>query len=98
MNQTAAAEARLFAALEGVPNTDIHANLRAALATGRRITALVREAAALRYGAAKLAPQEYFYYRLWDPDIPMAEKCRATAKLTGQRHVGWPVWSGGGWA
>ena len=25
-------------------------------------------------------------------------ECRATAKLTGQRHVGWPVWSGGGWA
>ena len=98
MNQTAAAEAHLFAALEGVPNTDIHGNLRAALAAGRQVTALVREAAALRYGAAKLAPQEFFYYRLWDPDIPMAEKCRATAKLTGQRHVGWPVWSGGGWA
>jgi hypothetical protein len=81
MNQTAAAEARLFAALEGVPNTDIHANLRAALATGRRITALVREAAALRYGAAKLAPQEYFYYRLWDPDIPMAEKRRFVGKV-----------------
>ena len=22
--------------------------------------------------------------------------CRATAKLSGQRHVGWPVWSAGG--
>jgi hypothetical protein len=25
-------------------------------------------------------------------------ECRATAKLSAQRHVGWPVWSGGGWA
>jgi len=23
-------------------------------------------------------------------------RCRATAKLSGQRHVGWPVWSAGG--
>ena len=81
MNQTAAAEAHLFAALEGVPNTDIHGNLRAALAAGRQVTALVREAAALRYGAAKLAPQEFFYYRLWDPDIPMAEKRRFVGKF-----------------
>ena len=25
-----------------------------------------------------------------------AGPCRATAKLAGQRHVGWPVWSAGG--
>ena len=81
MNQTAAAEAHLFAALEGVPNTDIHANLRAALAAGRRVTALVREAAALRYGRMKLAPQEFFYYRLWDPEIPMAEKRRFVGEV-----------------
>ena len=81
MNQTAAAEAHLFAALEGVPNSDIHANLRAALAAGRRVTALVREAAALRYGEAKLAPQEYFYHRLWNPEMPMAEKRRFVGKV-----------------
>jgi hypothetical protein len=81
MNQTAPVEAHLFAALKGVPNTDIHANLRAALAAGRRVTALVREAAALRYGRTKLAPQEYFYYRLWDPTIQMAEKRRFVGKV-----------------
>ena len=27
---------------------------------------------------------------------PVHPKCRATAKLAGQRHVGWPVWLAGG--
>ena len=26
------------------------------------------------------------------PSIKIDDECRATAKLAGQRHVGWPVW------
>jgi len=81
MSRTSAAETNLFANLEGIPRTDINANLRAALTAGRRVTALVGEAAALRYGPTKLAPQEYFYYRLWDPKMPVTEKRRFVGKV-----------------
>jgi hypothetical protein len=61
MSHTSAGETSLFAKLDDIPRTDIDANLRAVLAAGRQLTALVCEAAALRYGPMKLAPQEYFY-------------------------------------
>ena len=64
MRHSSLSETNQFGKLEGIPQTDINANLRTALAAGRRVTAVVREAAVLRYGPMKLAPQEYFYYRL----------------------------------
>jgi hypothetical protein len=70
-----------LASLEGIPRTDINANLRRALAAGRRVTALIREAAALRCGPTKLAPQEYSYYRLWGPNMPVTEKGRFVGKV-----------------
>ena len=80
MSGTAAAE-NLFIQLEGIPPVDINRNLLGALHAGRRVTAIVAEAAALRYGSPKLASQEYFYYRLWDPTLPMAEKRRFVGKV-----------------
>jgi len=35
-------------------------------------------------------------HRLVDGKTTAAAVCRATAKLAGQRHVGWPVWSAAG--
>jgi hypothetical protein len=31
-------------------------------------------------------------------DLLLCVQYRATAKLAGQRHVGWPVWSASEWA
>ncbi len=75
------ADADLLVRLDGIPPVDINENLRAALTAGRRVTNVMREAASLRYGPTKLAPQEYFYYRLWDADIPMADKRRFVGKI-----------------
>jgi hypothetical protein len=36
--------------------------------------------------------QVYYFY----PAAILGAVCRATAKLSGHRHVGWPVWSAGG--
>jgi hypothetical protein len=41
---------------------------------------LLSEVITLRLGAGRLTPQEYFYYRLWDPDMPLAEKRRFVGK------------------
>jgi hypothetical protein len=50
-------------------------NLNLALASGRSILSLLWEIFILWRGPGKLSPQEYFYFRLWDPGIPLAEKC-----------------------
>lgn len=67
--------------LEGIPQININANLRAALAAERRVTSVVKEVAALRCGSEKLAAQEYFYYRLWDRELSMVEKRRFVGKV-----------------
>lgn len=78
--KTAAGEQDLFAALNGIPRVDLPANLQAALEGGRHIWSMLREVVALRRGPGKLTPQEYFYYRLWIPELPMAEKRRFVGK------------------
>ena len=80
MSASVAAEAGLFQALNGIPRVDIARNLQIALAQGRHVTSLLREVIALRRGAGRLAPAEYFYYKLWDADLPMAEKRRFVGK------------------
>jgi hypothetical protein len=52
------------AILNGVPPINIPENLRVALCHGRRMSAILREVVTLRRAAGKLAPSEYFYYRL----------------------------------
>jgi hypothetical protein len=80
MSASVAAESGLFHALNGIPRVNIARNLQIALAQGRHVTSLLREVIALRRGAGRLAPAEYFYYRLWDADLPMAEKRRFVGK------------------
>jgi len=59
------------AALDGLPEIRFPDNLRLAVGAGRRLGSILREVVALRRGLGKLTPQEYFYYRLWDPDLPV---------------------------
>lgn len=74
-------EAALFTALEGVPRIDVAHNLRAAMAAGRRMTSLIQEIVALRRGPGKLMPNEYFYYRLWNPELARDDKRCFVGKL-----------------
>ncbi len=69
-------EAALFTTLDGIPKIDVVANLRAAVTAGRRMTSILREITALRRGAGKLRPNEYFYYRLWQPGLSRGEGYR----------------------
>jgi len=70
-----------YATLSGIPNVDLPSNLNAALSAGRRAPAIVKEVLALRLGAGKLTPQEYFYYRLWEADVPMSDKQAFVGKI-----------------
>jgi hypothetical protein len=74
------AEVQSYASLSGLPRIDIPENLSLALASGRSVPSILREIIALWRGPGKLSPQEYFYYRLWDPAIPLAEKRRFVGK------------------
>ncbi len=53
-----------YETLSGIPPIDVAANVKAALANGRRATGIAAEPAALQFGPGKLTPQEYFSYRL----------------------------------
>jgi hypothetical protein len=74
------AETQSYASLSGLPQIDIPQNLSLALASGRSVASLLREIITLWRGPGKLSPQEYFYYRLWDPAIPWDEKRRFIGK------------------
>jgi hypothetical protein len=80
MSTNIPADADLFGTLNGIPKIDIPANLQAALSAGRRMTSILREVVSLRLGAGKLTPNEYFYYRLWDPVLTAEEKRRFVGK------------------
>jgi hypothetical protein len=73
-------EPQSYASLSGLPRIDIPDNLNLALASGRSVASLLWEIISLWRGPGKLSPQEYFYYRLWDPSIPVAEKRRFVGK------------------
>ena len=62
-------EARLVTALTGIPEVDFPASLHAAMAAGRRMTSILADVVSLRRGAGRLAPAEFFYYRLWEPGL-----------------------------
>jgi hypothetical protein len=73
-------EPQSYASLSGLPEVNIPDNLNLALGAGRGVVSVLREIVALWRGPGKLSPQEYFYYRLWDPGIPLAEKRRFVGK------------------
>lgn len=70
-----------YETLSGIPPVDVAANVKAALANGRRATGIAAETAALRFGPGKLSPQEYFYYRLWDERMPRADNKAFVGKM-----------------
>lgn len=81
MNTSITADAGLLNTLNGIPKIDVPANLQAAISAGRRMTSILREVVSLRRGAGKLTPNEFFYYRLWDPALTAVEKRRFVGKL-----------------
>ena len=68
------------AALNGIPVVNIPANLLGALSSGRRMASILGDVVMLRRGPGRLTPQEYFYYRLWDPALAAAEKRKFVGK------------------
>src|SRR5208283_5677411 len=88
MNAYSLADCGVLERLNGIPAADLAANLQSALQGGCRAGAVVREIVWLRAGAGRLTPQEYFWYRLWDPALPAAAKCRFVGKRAQHRvHV-----------
>ena len=85
----------LLASLNGIPQVDFPANLQAAVTAGRRMTPILREVVALRIGPGRLTPNEYFWYRLWEPQLTRGEKRRFTGKQAQQpmhiacNNTGW---------
>jgi hypothetical protein len=77
---SAAIETQTYDSLSGIPRIDIQENLNLALSTKRSVLSILREILALWRGPGRLTPQEYFYYRLWDPSIPLDEKRRFVGK------------------
>jgi hypothetical protein len=77
---SATIEAQTYESLSGIPRIDIPSNLNLALSNGRGVLPILREIITLWRGPGRLTPQEYFYYRLWDPLMPLAEKRRFVGK------------------
>ena len=67
--------------LNGIPAVDVPANIQAALSKGRRAPGIAAEAVALRFGPGRLSPQEYLYYKLWDDQLPLANKKNFVGKM-----------------
>jgi len=88
MNAYSLADSSVLERLNGIPAVDLAANLQPALQGGCRAGSVVWEIVRLRAGAGPLTPQEYFWYRLWDPALPAAAKCRFVGKRAQHRmHV-----------
>ena len=78
-------EKTLRSTLDGLPPVDFAGNLRAASAAGSRTMRMLREIVSLRGGPGRLAPQEYFYFRLWDPALAPEDKRCFVGKLAQRR-------------
>ncbi len=73
-------DARLVTALTGLPQVDFPANLHAAMAAGRRMTSILADVVSLRRGPGRLAPAEFFYFRLWEPSLTREAKRQFVGK------------------
>ncbi len=73
-------DARLVTALTGIPEVDFPANLHAAMAAGRRMTSILADVVSLRRGPGRLAPAEFFYFRLWEPTLTREAKRQFVGK------------------
>lgn len=72
------------AALNGIPAIDFKSNFAAAAAAGRGMPAMLRDVVRLRFGAGKLTSNEYYYYRLWEPNVSDDAKAGFVGKLAQQ--------------
>ena len=81
--------------LDGQPATDFSRNLELALGCGRRMASILSEVVALRRSPGKLTPNEYFYFRLWEPGMASEVKRRFIGKNAQHpmhmacNHTGW---------
>jgi len=73
-------DTRLLTALDGLPRVDFPANLHAAMAAGRRMTSILADVVSLRRGPGRLAPAEFFYFRLWEPNLTREAKRQFVGK------------------
>jgi hypothetical protein len=80
MSATGIVDAQTYDSLSGIPRIDIPENLNLALSAGRNVISILCEVVALWRGWGRLSPEEYFYYRLWDPSITLEEKRRFVGK------------------
>ena len=90
-----AEEGSLFRALNGIPAIDFSTNLQVAIAAGGHMSSILGEVISLRRGPGKLTPNEYFYYRLWEPQLSKEDKRRFVGKQAQQpmhiacNNTGW---------
>jgi len=77
-------EHELLAALNGIPQVDFPRNLQLAVAAGRQMSSILAEVVALRRGPGKLTPNEYFYYRLWEPQLTRERRRQFVGKQAQQ--------------
>lgn len=81
-------DASIYARLATVPRLSIAQNFQLAIAAGRKTNPVLGEMIALRRGPGKLAPNEYFYYRAWDPALTREQRLRFVGKIVQHRmHV-----------
>jgi hypothetical protein len=74
-------ERALRARLDGLPKLDLVEHWRAALAHGsEREATMIAEIEELRRGPGRLTAEEYFYFRLDDPSLQLADKRRFVGK------------------
>lgn len=67
--------------LADIPTVDLRANLSSALRAKQRASGIAWEVLELRRGPGRLTPQEYFYYRLWDPGQGRADRRSFVGKI-----------------
>jgi hypothetical protein len=84
LDMASAGDADQFGVLNGIPQVDFSLNLQAAVSAGRRMTSILGDVIALRRGPGKLTPNEYFWYRLWDPCLTREEQLRFVGKQAQQ--------------
>jgi hypothetical protein len=70
----------LVTTFDGLPEVDFPANLHAAMAAGRRMTSILADVVSLRRGPGRLAPAEFFYFRLWEPTLTREAKRQFVGK------------------
>lgn len=81
--------------LDRPPAIDLKSNMKVATDQGRTLFGLAREAFQICRAPGRISPAEYFYYRLWEDDLSLAEKKKYIGKQaqeTMHRACNDPAW------